>query len=640
MRFVLAGQPNCGKSTIFNSVAGYRAATANFPGSSTTFTFSRALILGREVEVVDLPGIYSLTSSTEDSGKAEGYLLEESYDLIINVVDASRLGRSLELTMQLLELERPMIVALNMMDEAARHGMEVDHEKLSRQIGVPVVPTVGRRGLGLKELFRRALQHAHQGEESFALTLDREVEEALEEVAELLEANGFGNSVPRRFVAEKLLERDPHFEREIYAQHPELKKTVRGVASVLQKAHGWSADQVISGSRHAVAHCIEEETVTLERPRIGWREWADRVFLHPWTGGPVMVAILGLLFWVVFRVGQRLEVPLVELTDQLAAALAEKLPPETLLGTLAGGALNGIAGGVAIVLPYLLPFLIGLAILEDSGYLPRIAYILDNFMHRIGLHGKSVLPLILGYGCSVPAVLSTRILESRRDRRITAFLASFIPCSARTIVIFGLVAAYMGPWWALGIYLLNLFVVVILGNVLARTMKGASPGLILEIPELQVPNLKTLVAKTWLTLKEFITIAWPLLVVSSIVLGVLEWAHGADAVNALLSPLTVTLLGLPAAVGLTLVFGILRKELTLVMLVQALGTAHLSAVMTDGQMLTFTLFVVFYVPCVATIAVMAKELGWRDTAVISAFSVVLAAVIAVTGRFGYALFFS
>jgi ferrous iron transport protein B len=638
MRFVLAGQPNSGKSTIFNSVAGYRAATANFPGSSVSFTFSRALIHGREVEVVDLPGIYSLTSSKADAGTAEAYLLEESYDLIINVVDASRLGRSLELTLQLLELERPMIVALNMMDEAARHGVEVDPEGLSRQIGVPVVATVGRRGLGLKELFRRALQHAVTGENSYAVTLDREVEDALEEVAELLEATGIGNGVPRRFVAEKLLERDPHFEREIYGQYPELKRQARRVATVLQKAHGWSADQVISGSRHAVAHCIEEEVVNLERPQIGWREWADRVFLHPWTGGPVMVAILGLLFWVVFRVGQRLEMPLVELTNRLAAALAERLPPETLLGTLAAGALTGIAGGVAIVLPYLLPFLIGLAILEDSGYLPRIAYILDNFMHRIGLHGKSVLPLILGYGCSVPAIMSARILPSLRDRRITAVLASFIPCSARTIVIFGLVAAYLGPWWALGIYLLNLLIVVVVGNVLARAMKGAPPGLILEIPELQLPQLKTLAAKTWLTLKEFITIAWPLLVVSSVVLGLLEWAEAADTINAVLAPLTVFALGLPAAVGMTLVFGILRKELTLVMLVQALGTTHLSTVMTNGQMLTFTLFVVFYVPCVATVAVMAKELGWRDTAVISAFSVVLAVVVAVIGRVGYALF--
>ncbi len=637
MRFVLAGQPNAGKSTIFNSVAGYRSATANFPGSSVTFFTSKAMILGREVEVVDLPGIYSLISSEEDAGKAETYLLEEQYDLIINVVDASRLGRSLELTLQLLELEKPMIVALNMMDEATRGGMEVNAEALSQQLGVPVVATVGRRGLGLKDLFRVALRHAHTGENAVPIALDLEVEEAVEEVVTALQENGADLTMPGRFAGQKLLERDPHFERLVYVTHPELKTKVRAIATVLQKAHGWSADQVISGSRHAVAHCVEEAVVAHTRPKLGWREWADRILLSPFFGGPVMVAILAFLFWVVFKVGQRLEAPLVDLTGRLQVMLAGALPPETLLGTVAAGVLTGIAGGVAIVLPYLMPFLIGLAILEDTGYLPRMAYILDNFMHRIGLHGKSVLPLILGYGCSVPAIMAARILPTR-DRRITAVLASFIPCSARTVVIFGLVAAYMGPWWALFIYLVNIVLIVVLGNILARKMKGAPPGLILEIPELQVPSLTTLVAKTWLTLKEFITIAWPLLVVSSVVLGVLEWAHSADAVNALLSPLTVMILGLPAAVGMTLVFGILRKELTLVMLVQAMGTTQLNMVLTDGQMLTFTLFVVFYVPCVATIAVMARELGWRDTVLISAFSVVVAVAVAVAGRIGYAFF--
>ncbi len=637
MRFVLAGQPNAGKSTIFNSVAGYRSATANFPGSSVTFFTSRAMILGREVEVVDLPGIYSLISSEEDAGEAETYLLEEPFDLIVNVVDASRLGRSLELTLQLLELERPMIVALNMMDEAARGGMEVDVEALSQQLGVPVVATVGQRGLGLKDLFRVALQHAHKSENAVPITLDREVEESVEQVVTALETTGVRLTMPGRFAGQKLLERDPHIEGLVYGSHPELKTRVRAIATVLQKAHGWSADQVISGSRHAVAHCIEEAVVTHTRPKLGWREWADRILLSSFFGGPVMVAILGFLFWVVFRVGQRLEAPLVDLTGRLQAMLAGALPPETLLGTVAAGVLTGIAGGVAIVLPYLLPFLIGLAVLEDTGYLPRMAYILDNLMHRIGLHGKSVLPLMLGYGCSVPAIMAARILPTR-DRRITAVLASFIPCSARTVVIFGLVAAYMGPWWALFIYLVNLVLIVLLGNILARKMKGAPPGLILEIPELQVPSLTTLVAKTWLTLKEFITIAWPLLVVSSVVLGLLEWAHTADSVNALLSPLTVTVLGLPAAVGMTLVFGILRKELTLVMLVQAMGTTQLNMVLNDGQMLTFTLFVVFYVPCVATIAVMARELGWRDTALISGFSVVVAVAVAVAGRIGYAFF--
>jgi ferrous iron transport protein B len=327
-----------------------------------------------------------------------------------------------------------------------------------------------------------------------------------------------------------------------------------------------------------------------------------------------------------------MEAPLVAMFDGAIAALGARLPPETLLGTLAQGLVTGVAGGVAIVLPYLLPFLVGLALLEDTGYLPRMAYILDGFMHRLGLHGKSVLPLILGYGCSVPAIMSTRILESKNDRRITATLAAFIPCSARTVVIFGLVAAYLGPLWALGVYILNLLFVVVLGNVLARRVKGRSPGLILEIPDLSLPSPGTLAAKTWLTLKEFITIAWPLLIASSVVLGLLELIHADGFLNAVFSPLTVGILGLPAVVGMTLVFGIMRKELTLVMLVQALGTSDPSTVMTTGQLLTFTLFVVFYVPCIATIAVMAKELGWKDTGWIVALTLVVAVAMAAAGR--------
>jgi ferrous iron transport protein B len=346
----------------------------------------------------------------------------------------------------------------------------------------------------------------------------------------------------------------------------------------------------------------------------------------------LLLVILAGLFWMVFGVGQRIEAPLVELFGQLNNGVAARFDPNSLASTVVSGVVMGLAGGVAIVLPYLVPFLVGLAILEDTGYLPRLAYILDNFMHRIGLHGKSVLPLILGYGCSVPAIMSTRILESTRDRRITAALASFIPCSARTVVIFGLVAAFMGPLWALLIYLLNILVVVILGTVLGRKLRGSSPGLILEIPELSLPHAKTLAAKTWLTLREFITIAWPLLVASSVVLGLLEWLEAHNAINNLLSPLTVFVLGLPAAVGMTLVFGVLRKELTMVMLVQALGTTQIDTVMTVGQMMTFTLFVVFYVPCVATVAVMAKEMGWRDTAWIAGLTIVIATTIAFIGR--------
>ncbi len=638
MKFVLAGQPNSGKSTIFNAVAGYRSATANFPGSSVSYTFSRALVLGREVGIVDLPGIYSLTSSDAVAGEAESYLLDQDYDLIINILDASRLGRSLELTLQLLELQRPMIVALNMMDEAERRGIEIDHEELQNRIGVPVVRTIARHGRGLRRLFRTALQRAHGGEIAPIVPLDLEVESAIAKVEALLASEAIEPGAPPRYTAGKLLEGDPHVEEQVYGWYPDLRSAAAVVAADLEHAHGWTADQVVSGSRHAVAHSLEEAVASVGKPRAGVREWLDRLLLGPWTGGPMMVLILGGLFWMVFGVGQRIEAPLVAMFERITAGLAQYLDPGSLSATLANGVVMGLAGGVAIVLPYLVPFLIGLAILEDTGYLPRIAYILDNFMHRIGLHGKSVLPLILGYGCSVPAILSTRILESKRDRRITGALAAFIPCSARTVVIFGLVAAFIGPLWALFIYLLNIAFVVLLGTILGRQLRGSSPGLILEMPELSRPSVRTLVAKTWLTLREFITIAWPLLIGSSVILGLLEWIQAHDAINAMLFPLTGVILGLPAAVGMTLVFGLLRKELTMVMLVQALGTTQVDTVLTVAQMMTFTLFVVFYVPCVATVAVMVREMGWRDTMWISGLTIVVATVIAVAGRFAFAVF--
>ncbi len=632
MRLVLAGQPNSGKSTIFNAAAGYRSATANFPGSSVAYTVSRAMVLGREVEIVDLPGIYSITTTDAAEEQALRFLLDGEPEAIINVVDSTRLGRSLELTLQLLELGRPVVVALNMMDEARRKGIEVDAEALSRELGVPVVPTVARRGQGLKRLFREALRSVLSEQRPEPKRLDREIEQAVDRLVEMLPTEPRVYPVPRRFLALKVLERDPGITRAIGRTHTGFLERAEGVVKGLEELHSWNVPEVLSGHRHAVAHGLEDRVSQFHRAPVGWRERLDRVLLHPVTGGPLMVAILGLFFYAVFGAGKYVEQPLVELFDRLGARIIASFPPGSILANLLHGLVLGVSGGVAIVLPYLVPFLLGLAVLEDTGYLPRMAYILDNLMHRVGLHGKSVLPLVLGYGCTVPAIMATRILESPRDRRLTSSLAVFIPCSARSTVIYGLVAAFLGPWWALGIYALNILVIVVLGTILARKVEGRSPGLILEIPDLRAPSVTTMLAKTWLSLKEFIVIAWPLLIASSIVLGLLEWAGADRVINLLLEPFTVVALGLPAAVGVTLVFGILRKELSLVMLVQAMGTTALATVMTPVQIVTFTLFVLFYVPCVATVAALVRELGWKDTAWITGLTVVVATVVAAAGR--------
>ncbi len=259
-------------------------------------------------------------------------------------------------------------------------------------------------------------------------------------------------------------------------------------------------------------------------------------------------------------------------------------------------------------------------------------------MHKIGLHGTAVIPGMLGYGCSVPAIMATRILVSPRDRFIASVVAVIIPCSARMVVIMGLVGYYFGGTAALGIYLLNIFVVSILGSIMSRLMPEDTPGMIMEMPSYHRPKVNVVLAKTWLRLKDFIIIAWPLLILGSIILGMLDWFQLDGVVNAITRPIT-WILDLPTEVGSTLIFGVLRKELSMLMLYQALGTENVAAVMTSTQILVFTLFIVFYVPCLATLGVMGKEIGWKRTSLATAVTMLLAMGIAFAGRLFGMIFF-
>jgi ferrous iron transport protein B len=322
---------------------------------------------------------------------------------------------------------------------------------------------------------------------------------------------------------------------------------------------------------------------------------------------------------------------LIQYFEWMDARLVAIVGERNLFGALLVGVLQGIAGGVAIVLPYLLPFLLGLGFLEDIGYLPRIAFLMDALMHKMGLHGKAVVPFILGYGCNVPAVMSTRMLEEKRDRFLAAALATLVPCAARLAVVFGLVAFYLGPRIALLIYLFNLLVIAITGRILSSLLPEDTPGLILEMPVYRLPTLRTIFQKSWFRAREFVVEAWPILILGSAVLALLNYFRVADLFNLLVRPLT-WMMGLPYAVGVPLIFGILRKELSLIMLRQALGGGDFVDLLTPEQMITFTVFVVFYVPCLATLAVINRELGTRQMLFIGLLTVLIATSAALLGR--------
>ncbi|RPH88993.1 MAG: ferrous iron transporter B, partial [Calditrichaeota bacterium] len=441
----------------------------------------------------------------------------------------------------------------------------------------------------------------------------------------------------RRLVAIKLLEGDDYIPKSV-APTDSLLETVKELQAALMEEHGDTPDAVFAAERHHLAmHIFEESAVVHRRPYTRTNK-IDDFLMHPFWGYALMLLILLLYFNGIFKFGAWIEAPLMDFLSVGIVSLTEGLDSASLWAQIVRAALQGIAGGIAIVLPYLLPFLIGMAIIEDVGYLPRIAFLMDSFMHRIGLHGVAVIPGLLGYGCSVPAIMATRILSSPRDRFIASVIAVLVPCSARMVVIMGLVGYYLGGTAAAGIYLFNLIVVSLLGALLARLMPEDVPGMILEMPAYHRPRLKVVLLKSWLRLKDFILIAWPLLIIGSIILGLAEWFDLNGMINLLTRPIT-WLLDLPEAVGVTLIFGVLRKELSLLMLFQALGTQDVSAVLSKTQILTLTLFVVFYIPCLATLGIMGREIGWKKTAAVALVAFILSLVIALLGRsVGWVLF--
>jgi small GTP-binding protein len=555
LRIALIGQPNCGKSTLFNQVAGYKAETGNFSGTTVEYTTSKVRVAGEVVEIVDLPGAYTLKAHSPAEREAAGYLCSNEVDVLINVVDASRLALGLELTLELLPLNKPVILALNMMDEADRLGLHIDGLGLQKELGTPVLPLVASKGRGVKGVFLKALEAGKNGVKT---------------------------------------------------------KYTNGDASI---------------ERYTQARILAQKFVRQGERRISQRDRLDDLLLHPIWGYVVLLFVLFLFFEAVYGIGQLIEPPLLAFFDAVTRGMLSPFEAETLLSEIIVGVLQGIAAGIAIVLPYLLPFLFGLGVLEDIGYLPRVAFLMDALMHRIGLHGKAIVPFILGYGCNVPAVMSTRTLEEPRDRYLAAALATLVPCAARLAVVFGLVAFYLGPLVAFALYLFNLLVIAFTGRVLSNLMPEDTPGLILEMPTYRVPTLKNVTGKAWFRVREFVVEAWPLLIVGSAILAALNFFHAAVAFNWLVRPLTWSL-GLPSEVGVPLIFGILRKELSLVMLGQALGTVNFDTALSVPQMVTYATFVMFYLPCLATLAVLKRELGTRAMLAIAALTVVVAQIAA------------
>ncbi len=542
MKVLLMGNPNVGKSVIFSRLTGVHVIASNYPGTTVGYTHGYMKLGEKPAEIIDVPGTYTL-EPTCDAEEIASRMLADG-EVVINVVNATNLERNLYLTLQLLEKHVPVIIALNVWDDTKHRGIHIDLEKLRLLLGVPVIPTVAVTGQGIKEL-AESIPHA--------ISLD----------------------LPVR-----------------------------------------SRDE-----RWAAVGDIIEQVQRITRRHHTWTERLEDASVSPLTGGAIALSILAAVFFVVRFIGEGLIAHVFDPLFQnvwaptilkVSSFLGEGgLLHDVVVGKVVAGEIDfvesfgllstGVYIPFAMVLPYIIAFYLVLGILEDTGYLPRLAVLMDTFMHRLGLHGYAIIPTLLGFGCNVPAVLSTRILESKRERFIAATLVSVaVPCAALQAMIFGMVGAHGGQYVAI-IYGTLFVSWIILGFILNHATKGFSPELLIEIPPYRLPSWQTVFKKLWMRVRGFLKEAIPIILGAVAVINVLYFFGIFDAIARFTAPVVSDLLGLPKEAITALVVGFLRKDMAMGMLAPLALSAK--------QLVVGSVVLSMFFPCVATFVVLLKELG-------------------------------
>ncbi len=626
LQIALAGNANVGKSVLFNYLTGLHQHIGNWPGKTIEKAEGKLNFKGTEIKIIDLPGIYSLSTFSLEELISRDYIAREKPDVVVNVVDASVLERNLFFTLQLLELGRPVVIALNMVDLARERGIEVNAKKLSKLLGVPVIPMVATKAMGVSDLMEAAIGASKKKQKRYLLSHKRPLENQIRGLTKMV--SKLGLDYPPRWTAIKLLEEDERITALVDKKDPTITKKVASTLKAIEKRCGQQGPVAVSSERYSAAERIARECTTLVKKEVPLTQKMDNVLLHRYFGYLFLVLAAAIVFFSIFAFGEVASGYLLDFLSSLKGELVTYLGEGPLQEIIIDGVVEGLVAGISIALPYLIPFYILIAFLEDSGYLARMAFLMDAAMHKIGLHGKAFIPMILAYGCNVPACLSCRLLETQRSRLLAAFVVTLVPCAAVTVVIMGLVATFVGLEWALGLYILNLAVILVLGRKAFKALPGESVGLIMEMPSYKMPSLKNIGLEAWRELRSFVYIAFPIIIVATFLIKLTELAGLLQPFSDILNPITVGWLGLPSIVGITLIFGVLRKELALIMLAALLGTEAFDTVLTPVQMITFAIVTMFYVPCAATIAALKKEHGWKIALAISAFEIAFAIVLA------------
>jgi ferrous iron transport protein B len=631
----LAGQPNVGKSTVFNLLTGMSQHVGNWTGKTVDQKTGTYDYHNKQYSIVDLPGTYSLSANSEEELIARDYILRDHPDLVVAVVDAATLERNLYLVAELLLLPAPVLLACNMMDVAEKEGIKVESAVLEKAIGIPVVPMSAARGQGMEEL-EAAIEAMLLKKTEYHPNLPA-ILPAHKPVLEGLESmiTAYVPAIyPRDWVALKLLEGDDALSALMKGAMPEAEW--KAVGTLLYKHEDAVLD--IAGARYQwIGRMVRAAVVEPPASRIGFTTRVDRVLTHPLMGTAALILIMGCVFWLTFSVGS----PIQEWLGNIMGGLGDSIrhgmsgAPKWTGELIAGGVLGGL-GMVLTFLPILAIFYLALGLLEDTGYMARAAYLTDRFMHMMGLHGKSFMPIVLGFGCNVPAVLGTRIIESKKARIQTALLVPFVPCTARLAVVSILAPIFFGKsafWVTWALVGGNLLVLAILGLILHKAaFEDEHVAFIMELPLYHLPNPKTIGIYIWQNLVGFLKKAGSIILVASLIVWAFSYfPTGSIQTSYLgifgqwLTPVS-RLLGLPWQVFVALLTSFAAKENTVATLSVLYGnlTTALPAAISTAAGLGLLAFQMLFVPCVGTIAAIKQEtqsIKW------TVFSVVLMLVL-------------
>lgn len=637
LTYALVGNQNCGKTTLFNRLTGSNQHVGNFPG--VTVDRKDGVIIGQPGTcVTDLPGIYSMSPYTSEEIVSRNFVLQEKPKAIINIVDASNIERNLYLTMQLLEMQIPMVIALNMMDEVIGNGGSIDINKMEDMLGVPVVPISASKNQGIEELVKHAVHIAYYQEkplvQDFCSSDDHNgaVHRAIHSVIHIIQDHAEKSGIPVRFAASKIIEGDPLILHKLDLDTNE-KEIIEHIVLQLQNERGLDRSAAIADMRFSFitkmcGQCVKKPKQSKERIR---SEKLDRILTGKFTAIPTFVLIMLSIFYLTFNVigaflQGLLESGIESVTAVCDAALTKFDVNPVLHSLVIDGIFSGV-GGVLSFLPIIVTLFFFLSILEDSGYIARVAFFMDKLLRKIGLSGRSIVPLLIGFGCSVPAVMSTRTLPSERDRKMTILLTPFMSCTAKLPIYAFFVSQFFpakGGFIMTGLYLLGIVAGIVAALFYRRTLfKGEAVPFVMELPNYRMPGLKNVMQLLWEKARDFIVKAFSIILVATVCVWFLQsfdihFNLVEDSSTSIMARISGVLVPIFRPIGLgdwrictSLISGFMAKESVVSTMEILFGSAGITTALSALDAACLLIYTLIYSPCVAAVASVKRELGFK-----------------------------